>query len=54
VVFLDKTNALSRRINKRVANRFKNFWSFEKAIKVSVIDGDFRVKVNTHLSRFLV
>lgn len=54
VVFLDEADTFSWGIDERIAYSFKHFWSFEQAIEVTIINGDFRIKVDAHFSRFLV
>ena len=54
VVFLDEAYAFSGGIDQRVANGFEYFWGFEQAIEVTIIDCDFRIEVDAHLTRFFI
>jgi hypothetical protein len=44
---LDESDAFFGRRDERVANHFKDFWSFEKTKEIAIVDGGFRIEVDS-------
>jgi len=54
VILFNELDTFFWRIYKRAADEFKNLWSFEQSIEITVVDGDLRVEKDWHFSWFLI
>ena len=44
MILFNELDTFFWRIYKRAAVEFKNLWSFEQSIEITVVDGDLRVE----------